>query len=237
MTDPKPTRNDNRILALGKWLTGSSALNFVLLGVIAVLALTITQQTHVIGALSGGVTTLRSQVETCKSKPANSVGCITPAAAAPELIVKQGSQGIPGLPGVAGAAGQQGPPGPAGPVGPPGVQGPVGKQGAPPGCALLATACTGAVGPAGAKGADGKDGLSGRDGKDGVDGTNGTDGQDGKPGADGAPGAQGEAGRGIALMICPPDDNDPATDQAWDISWTKEPLHTEDGVCRAKTAP
>lgn len=248
MSEPeiRPTRTDTRTASLGKWLTGSSVLNFVLLGVVAVLALTVVQQTRVIGALSGGVTTLRNQVETCKGKPANSAGCTVPAAAAPEVIVKQGAQGSPGIagavgaPGAVGPVGPQGPAGPAGPQGPRGVPGPVGKAGPPPGCSLLATACVGAAGATGPQGDTGPAGPAGPQGPQGDTGPVGPQGPNGEPGAAGPAGAQGpagETGRGIVSMECPPDDNDPATEQAWLITWSKAPVQTESGVCRPKTAP
>lgn len=112
----------------------------------------------------------------------------------------------------------------------------------------------------------GKDGTPGRDGTAGVPGSNGTPGRDGadapavtneqlqpivaegiasycagdKKPCDGSPGTQGEQGepgRGISNMICPPDDNDLLTEQAWIIRWTREPLQTEGGVCRAAGIP
>lgn len=228
MTDPKPTRNDNRTLALGKWLTGSSVLNFVLLGVIAVLALTIAQQTHVIGALSSGLSQQRDQFTACKDKPGTARGCTTPVAAEPKVLVKQGSQGLPGA---IGAVGPQGPQGEQGPQGKPGPVGPIGKTGPPPGCALLATACAGVAGPAGPKGETGPKGATGDTGAEGPKGPQGESGPEGKTGA------KGETGRGIIDQYCPADDNDPATDQAWVIVWSAEPLQTSGGVCRAKTAP
>lgn len=230
MSEPEipPTRTDTGTASLGKWLTGSSVLNFALLGVIAVLALIVVQQTQVIAALSSGLSQQREQFTACKDKPATARGCTTPVAAEPKVIVKQGSQGLPGIDGLAGKDGRDGIDGKDGKDGKPGKDGAPGKQGSPPGCALLSTACMGK---------DGRDGIDGVDGKDGLDGKNGADGQDGKPGADGQKGDKGEAGRGIVDQYCPPDDNDPATDQAWVLIWSQEPLQTSGGVCRAKTAP
>lgn len=153
-----------------------------------------------------------------------------------------GPKGDTGATGDVGPAGPPGPQGPAGPAGPRGPAGPTGAAGTSPACLLIMTKCVGAAGPAGPQGPageDGKDGVNGVDGKDGVngkDGTNGVDGKDGAAGPHGPAGPQGDMGRGIVSMICPPDDNDPTTDQAWVITWTSAPTQTEGGVCRAKTA-
>lgn len=233
-TDPPPTSNDRHARSMGKWLTGSGVLNVALLVVVALMAGVMISQAGAISRLSSGLSQQREQFTACKDKPATARGCTTPVAAEPKVIVKQGSQGLPGLPGAMGAVGPTGPTGPAGPQGPPGVPGPVGKAGPPPGCALLSTACVGATGPQGETGPAGKDGKDGLPGKDGKDGTPG---QDGKPGADGKTGPKGADGRGIVDQYCPEDDNDPATDQAWILIWSAEPLQTSGGVCRARTAP
>lgn len=198
----KPTRGDVRSKNLGKWLTGSGVLNFVLLGVVAVLAMVIGSQAGVIQALSGGLTAVRTQVETCKSKPANTAGCTTPAAAAPEVIVKQGNRGPAGL---AGAVGPQGPQGPPGAAGPRGVPGPGGKAGAAPGCLLLVNACSGARGPEGKQGPTGPAGKTGDQGSAGADGAQGPAGPQGEAGPGGPPGADGTAGpQGPPGPVCPP---------------------------------
>lgn len=215
----------------GRLLVGSSLYNLLCTLIIMLLAGVVISQAGAINRLSSGLSQQRDQFTACKDKPATARGCTTPIAAEPKVIVKQGSQGLPGLPGAVGAVG---PPGPQGPVGPPGVPGPVGKAGPPPGCALLSTACVGATGP---QGPAGRDGVDGKDGADGLPGKDGADGQDGKPGADGKTGPKGEAGRGIVDQYCPEDDNDPATDQAWILIWSAEPLQTSGGVCRARTAP
>lgn len=111
----------------------------------------------------------------------------------------------------------------------------------------------------GANGTPGSDGTPGRDGKDGRDGIDGKDAppltpeqirpivteafaaycaQDGDPcrGERGTQGDQGETGRGIADMACP-NDNDILTADPWIIRWTKEPVQTEGGVCRAAGIP
>lgn len=230
-TDPPPTSNDRHARSMGKWLTGSGVLNVALLVVVALMAGVMISQAGAISRLSSGLSQQREQFTACKDKPATARGCTTPIAAEPKVIVKQGSQGLPGLPGAMGAVG---PTGPAGPQGPRGVPGPVGKAGPPPGCALLSTACVGAPGPQGPAGRDGKDGLKGDTGPAGPEGPQGPQ---GATGADGKTGPKGEAGRGIVDQYCPEDDNDPATDQAWILIWSAEPLQTSGGVCRARTAP
>lgn len=230
-TDPPPTSNDRHARSMGKWLTGSGVLNVALLVVVALMAGVMISQAGAISRLSSGLSQQREQFTACKDKPATARGCTTPIAAEPKVIVKQGSQGLPGLPGAMGAVG---PTGPAGPQGPRGVPGPVGKAGPPPGCALLSTACVGAPGPQGPAGRDGKDGPTGDTGPAGPEGPQGPQ---GATGADGKTGPKGEAGRGIVDQYCPEDDNDPATDQAWILIWSAEPLQTSGGVCRARTAP
>lgn len=212
----------------GRLLVGSSLYNLLCTVIIALMAGVIITQTGAISRLSSGLTQQRDQFTACKDKPATARGCTTPVAAEPKVIVQQGSRGLPGLDGLNGKDGRDGVDGKDGRDGKPGKDGAPGKQGSPPGCALLSTGCMGAAGQDGRDGVDGKDGLPGKDGADG---------QDGKPGADGPKGDKGEAGRGIVDQYCPADDNDPATDQAWVLIWSQEPLQTSGGVCRAKTAP
>lgn len=59
---------------------------------------------------------------------------------------------------------------------------------------------------------------------------------DGQKGEQGDPGKDGEMGRGIVSMLCP-NDNDVLTADPWVIRWTKDPVQTEGGVCRAAGIP
>lgn len=59
---------------------------------------------------------------------------------------------------------------------------------------------------------------------------------DGQKGEQGEPGKEGEMGRGIVSMLCP-NDNDVLTADPWVIRWTKDPVQTEGGVCRAAGIP
>lgn len=229
---PMATERVSKDRRTGRLLIGSSLYNLLCTLIIALLAGVLISQAGAISRLSAGLSQQREQFTACKDKPGTSRGCTTPIAAEPKVIVKQGSQGLPGLPGAVGGIGPMGSQGPAGPVGP---QGPIGKQGAPPGCALLSTACVGPVGPAGPKG----DSIVGPKGDKGdtVVGPEGPKGPQGDTGPGGPQGDKGGDGRGIVDQFCPPDDNDPTTDQAWVLIWSQEPLQTSGGVCRAKTAP
>lgn len=59
---------------------------------------------------------------------------------------------------------------------------------------------------------------------------------DGQKGEQGDQGRDGEMGRGIVSMLCP-NDNDVLTADPWVIRWTKDPVQTEGGVCRAAGIP
>lgn len=111
-------------------------------------------------------------------------------------------------------------------------------------------------GTPGAPGTPGRDGTPGTDGRDGVDGKDAPPvtneqlrpivvegiaaycAQEGAPcdGKTGPKGDEGETGRGISSMTCPNDDN-VLTADPWIIRWTKEPMQTEGGVCRAAGIP
>lgn len=116
------------------------------------------------------------------------------------------------------------------------------------------------LGKPGASGTPGADGTPGRDGKDGRDGIDGKDAppltaeqikpivteafaaycaQPGEPcrGEKGTQGDEGKMGRGIADMLCPPNDHDILTEQVWIIRWTSEPMQTEGGICIGKGVP
>jgi hypothetical protein len=62
--------------------------------------------------------------------------------------------------------------------------------------------------------------------------------QPGEPcrGGRGPQGDQGDTGRGISSMTCP-NDGDILTADPWIIRWTKDPMQTEGGVCRAAGIP
>jgi hypothetical protein len=160
-----------------------------------------------------------------------------------EIVERPGPPGPRGETGPAGEKGPKGDPGtPCSPSNPDcrGPAGPPGRPGPTPACLFLPSKCVGTAGAAGKPGPPGAKGETGAQGPAGAKGDPGPAGTDGKDGAQGPPGATGPAGptgRGIASMTCPPDDNDPTTDQAWIITWTSEPLQTEAGVCRPRQTP
>jgi hypothetical protein len=108
----------------------------------------------------------------------------------------------------------------------------------------------GTVGPSGPPGPAGPTGSPGQDGKDAppltseqikpivTEAFTAYCAQPGEPcrGERGAQGDEGETGRGIASMTCPNDENILTADP-WIIRWTKDPMQTEGGVCRAAGIP
>lgn len=102
----EPTQADAKVRSNGRTLIGTGVALAVLILVAVFQQITIAEQGKAIGALSGGVTVLRNQVDTCANKPAKSAGCTTPAAAEPSIIVKEvRTVSLPGLVGDTGPSG------------------------------------------------------------------------------------------------------------------------------------